>query len=84
MMKMGFNGNLPQIEYIGNPLKNQIGAVKFRKAAKNALLEHKESLDYIVTKQKVEEEIERYKVRQELMSFRNLMKNQNRSMMDHY
>ena len=31
-------------------------------------------MNYYMTKQKVEEEIERYKIRQELMNFRNNMK----------
>ena len=71
------SGNLPKIEYtpvIGNPLINQRGAVKFRKLAKNALNDHRDSLSFYETKQKVEEEIERYKMRQDLMSFRNIMR----------
>ena len=77
MKKDTDSGNLPKIEYtpvLGNPLINQRGALKFRKAAKNALFEHRESMNYYMTKQKVEDEIERYKIRQELMSFRNIMK----------
>lgn len=77
MKKDSESGNLPKIEYtpvLGNPLINQRGALKFRKAAKNALLEYRESMNYYETKQRVEEEIERYKIRQELMSFRNVMK----------
>jgi hypothetical protein len=45
--------SLPKIEYtpvIGNPLINQRGALKFRKAAKNALVDFRESQGYYQTK----------------------------------
>jgi hypothetical protein len=69
--------SLPKIEYtpvLGNPLINQRGALKFRKIAKNALTDFRESMSYFETKQKVEEEIERYKMRQDLASFRNAIR----------
>jgi hypothetical protein len=71
------SGNLPKIDYnplLGNPLINQRGALKLRKLAKNALVDFRESQNYYETKQKVEEEIDRYKMRQDLYSFRNLMR----------
>jgi hypothetical protein len=81
MLKKDMEG-LPKIEYthvLGNPLKNQRGALKFRKVAKNALTDFKDSMDYLDTKQKVEEEIERYRMRQDLFSFRNVIRQQNHS-----
>ena len=69
--------SLPKIEYtpvLGNPLINQRGAIKFRKVAKNALNDFRDSMSYVETKQRVEEEIERYKMRQDLTSFRNAIR----------
>ena len=40
------SGNLPKIEFtpvLGNPLINQRGALKFRKLAKNAMVDFRES-----------------------------------------